>query len=154
MIMKYGIRVKDIMARKPVSVFETDDLCKVAKILANSKRGAVTVLDDSGTLTGIVTATDIVTKAISKSKNPMKLKVKEIMSTKLLTFSPDDDISVVAKKMNDKGVRRAPVVDENKKLVGYISERDLLSIHPRLLDVQMEKLRIKDPALKLRYRVV
>jgi CBS domain-containing protein len=152
--MRYGIRVKDIMARKPLSVMEDDSLCKVAKVLTDSKRGAVTVLDHSGNLVGIVTATDLVTKALSKRKNPEKTIVKDIMSSKILSFSPEDDISFVANKMNEKGVRRAPVLDEQKRVVGYISERDLLSIQPRLLDLLMEKLRLREPSLKLRYRVV
>lgn len=152
--MKYGIRVKDVMARKPVSVMARDDLCRVAHVLAKTKRGAVTVLGNDGKLLGIVTATDIVTKGVSKGCNPKKTKVKDIMSKNLLTFSPDDDLGFVAKQMNEKGVRRAPVLDAEKKLVGYISERDLLSIQPRLLDILMEKLRIKDPSLRLRYRVI
>ena len=151
--MRYGIRVKDVMGRKPISVMARDNLCDVAKVLAKTKRGAVTVLGNSGKLLGIVTATDIVTKGISKGRDPKKAKVKDIMSKRILKFSPDDDLGFVAKKMNERGVRRAPVLEQGK-LVGYISERDLLSVQPRLLDILMEKLRIRDPSLRLRYRVV
>ena len=94
--MKYGIRVKDVMSRKPISVLEGDSLLNVSKILFKSRRGAVTVLDNGGKLVGIVTSTDIVNKAIAKGKLPSRTKVKEIMSKRLLTFSPDDDLSVVA----------------------------------------------------------
>ena len=147
--MRYRIRVKDIMNKKPIVVSPEASIGKAARLMARHKIGSVIVVD-KGVIVGILTEGDILRRAFIKNKSPTKTKVKDIMTKNPITLSVDDDLSKVANIMNKKGVRRFPVVSEGK-LVGYLSEKDLLKIEPSIIDVLLEKLKIREPAFKLTY---
>ncbi|MCD6575965.1 MAG: CBS domain-containing protein [Nanoarchaeota archaeon] len=147
--MGYKIRAKEVMSRKPKFVSPDTSIAKAARLMARNKIGSVLVLD-RGTLVGIVTEGDILRRAFIKNKHPTKTKVREIMSKKVLTISPNDDISAAAKLMNSKGIKRLPVVDGGR-VVGILSEKDLLKIEPSIIDVLIEKLKIREPTFKLTY---
>ncbi len=147
--MKYRIRVREIMTRKPIFVSPDTSIGKAARLMAKRKIGSILVLD-KGVLVGIVTEGDILKRAFIKNKSPTKTKVKEIMTRKPITVNPNDDLSKVAQIMNKKGIRKFPVVD-NGKVVGYLSEKDLLKVEPGIIDVLIEKLKIREPSLKLTY---
>ncbi|MCD6547537.1 MAG: CBS domain-containing protein [Nanoarchaeota archaeon] len=147
--MRYRIRVKDIMNKKPIVVSPEASIGKAARLMARHKIGSVIVVD-KGVIVGILTEGDILRRAFIKNKSPTKTRVKDIMTKNPITLSVDDDLSKVANIMNKKGVRRFPVVSEGK-LVGYLSEKDLLKIEPSIIDVLLEKLKIREPAFKLTY---
>ena len=147
--MKYRIRVKEIMTRKPKFVEPNTSVGKAARIMARHKIGSVLVID-KGVLVGILTEGDIIKRAFIKNKSPTKTKVKEVMTKSPLTISPDDDIGKAASIMNKKGIRRFPVVKEGK-VVGLVSEKDLLKIEPGIIDVLIEKLKIREPSFKITY---
>ena len=80
----------------------------------------VFVKGDTKQLVGLITRSDLIV-------NPDEEQIAILMSTDLVTASPDDDVKDVAKKMIDNNVRRVPVVDDNGDLVGIITSFDLVS---------------------------
>lgn len=148
-MVKYGIRVREIMTRKPVTINKEASIATAAKIMTQNRVGSLIIID-KGKLSGIITEGDILRRAFIKNKSPTKTKVWQIMTKDVVTAHPDDDLYHLTQIMNNKGIRRLPVV-ENEKVVGYITEKDLLKIEPSLLDVLIEKLKIKEPNVKLSY---
>jgi CBS domain-containing protein len=62
-------------------------------------------------------------------------KIKDIMTTKIISIRIDAPFSEVPKKMNDHGIRHLPVVDGGNKLMGLMTQRDLYKVHsPRKLE--------------------
>ena len=59
-----------------------------------------------------------------------KVHLKDVMTTKIVSINVDAPFSQVEQKMRECKVRHVPVVDENNKLVGLMSQRDLYRIHP------------------------
>src|SRR3989338_9184698 len=59
-----------------------------------------------------------------------EIKLKEIMTSEIVTVKVDAAFSEVAEKLTNHGFRHLPIIDEDKKLVGLISERDLFKIQP------------------------
>ena len=57
---------------------------------------------------------------------------KDIMTTKVITLSPDTDIAQAAKVLLEKGINGAPVVDENQQLLGILCQSDLVAQQKRL----------------------
>jgi CBS domain-containing protein len=108
------------------------------------------MVTEKGRLVGMITEGDILRKAFIKNKSPTKTKVWQIMTRKVVTIHPDDDLYHVTQLMNKKGIRRLPVIEDGQ-IVGYITEKDLLKVEPSILDVLIEKLKIRDPAVKLSY---
>lgn len=147
--MKYGIRVRDIMAKKLVTTTPNMTVVNAAKLMKKNSVGALAIMN-KGQLVGIITDGDILKRVIATGKNPAKVKLSEIMSQNPVCVSPDDDLYTVSKLMNEKHIKRV-FVKENGRLIGYLSERDLLRIQPGLLDVLMEKLRIVQPSYRLDY---
>ena len=75
---------------------------------------------------GIVTRKDMVTKVVDPGKDPVDVKVHEIMTKPIVTVSPSLTIKYCARLMNHTGVRRAVVFD-GKEIVGILSNTDILN---------------------------
>jgi len=104
-------------------------------------------------LVGIITERDIISKVVASGKNSQVTKVSSIMSKNVITVSPNDDLYKVHFLMNKYNFRRLPVIEDGK-LVGMLTEKDLIKIEPSILDVLSEKLKISEPKFKLRYTVI
>jgi CBS domain-containing protein len=100
---------------------------EVARLMKTEDIGPILVVDNeqSKTLVGIVTDRDLVVKAIAEGLDPKTTKVNEVMSKKLVTCYTNDDIEQAMNAMAQYQLRRIPVVEENMKLVGIISQADV-----------------------------
>jgi len=76
-------------------------------------------------LQGTITDRDIVIKSIAKGSDPKSAKVSESMTPDLIYCFDDQDINEVKKIMGDKQIRRMPVLNREKRLVGVVAIADL-----------------------------
>ena len=120
-------RCSDVMTKDVVTCSSEDTIMEVAQLMKTEDIGPVLIVnnDDPTTLVGIMTDRDIVLKVIAEGEDPRTKRVGEVMSKKLVTCRPDDDIEVAMKAMAQFQLRRIPVVGENMKLLGIISQADL-----------------------------
>jgi CBS domain-containing protein len=144
--MEYGILARDAMTRNPVTAGPDDTVFAVVKKMLEKEVGSILIVKDDKIL-GILTEHDLLAKIVYKMKDPKKVKAKQIMTEDLLSVTPEKDLYEVAKLMNDNNIRRIPVVD-NKKLMGIITVKDVLKIEPSMINVLMERIRIKEPDFK------
>jgi CBS domain-containing protein len=117
----------DIMTKDLVTCTPEDTIVEVAQLMKNEDIGPVLIVDNnaSRTLVGIVTDRDIVVKAIADRRDVNTTRVGDVMSKKLVTCHADDDVDVAMKAMAQFQLRRIPVVEDNMRLVGIISQADL-----------------------------
>lgn len=115
--------VRDIMSIKVAWVAPNTPLVEVAKLMKQEDIGSVPVCEQDR-LQGIITDRDIVIRAIASGKNSNSLNVSDIMSTKVITVSPDTDAHEASQIMARERIRRLPVL-ENGKLVGIMALGDL-----------------------------
>jgi CBS domain-containing protein len=115
------------MTEEVVTCSPEDTIIEVAQLMKNEDIGPVLIVDkeDANTLVGIITDRDIVLKVIADGQDPKTTRVEEAMSKKLVTCRPDDDVDVAMKAMAQFQLRRIPVVGDNMKLLGIISQADL-----------------------------
>ena len=120
-------KCRDVMTKDLVTSTPEDTITEVAQLMKNEDIGPVLVVDndDSKTLVGIITDRDIVLKVIAEGKDPKPTRVGEVMSKKLVTCRPDDNVDVAIDAMAHYQLRRIPVVEDNMKLVGIISQADV-----------------------------
>ncbi len=119
---------KEIWTTSPdATVFE------VLKVMADKDIGAVPVLDGEK-LVGIFSERDYARKVILKGKSSNKTPVSEIMSTNLITITPNQTNEQGLVLMSTKHVRHLPVI-EGQKLIGFISIGDLVK---SIIDEQRE----------------
>lgn len=119
-----GLKAADVM-KDPIYASKDTSVYEAAKILDESDRGEIIVLDEEKRVIGIITERDIVRRGVAKDLDLKSTKVGEIMTKKVVVVLADADLGMVAKVMNSKGIRRVPVVNRFGKLLGVIDSRDL-----------------------------
>jgi len=95
------------------------------ELMAEKNIGAVVVTDEEGKLHGIFSERDFARKMIIKGRNADTTKVKEIMTTLVVSVNPDTRIHECMALMTEKRIRHLPVLD-GEKLVGVISIGDVV----------------------------
>ena len=100
-------------------------IATVVSVLAERRIGAVVVEDLRGGIVGIFSERDLVKLLASRGANALGVKVKEVMTSPVITCKPGDQLHAVMAVMNDRRVRHIPVV-VNNALAGMISIRDLI----------------------------
>ncbi|MCJ7444204.1 MAG: CBS domain-containing protein [Methanotrichaceae archaeon] len=117
------MKVADRMTTNIVTLNATATATEAAKKMQSEKVGTVLVLE-GGSLKGLVTDRQIVTKVVAAGKDPARVTVNEFMTKDPVTISPGKDIHEAGRIMGDQGYRRIPVVDGGK-LLGIISIADI-----------------------------
>jgi len=115
-----------VAGRDTYFVSAGDSVRLVAEYMSERRVGAVAVLEGKR-VCGIVSERDIMSKVVAKGLDPAKTKVSEVMSRELVVAEPDDSYEDAARKMRQAGIRHLPVV-EGDRLIGMISQRDLLQV--------------------------
>jgi len=134
--METGVKVADAMSQSPVTVTAEISISEATKVMLDKRVGSLLVLNGH-MLEGILTEKDIV-RVIAKGMDPSKTNVGEIMSTRLRTTEPDEDLAETMHHMYRNKVRRLPVL-HNSKLVGIITMTDILRIQPALFEIMVAK---------------
>lgn len=124
--------------------FCTPDVTVVeaARLMRQHHTGDLVVLDDADEErepVGIITDRDIVLEVLAKGRDPGRTTVREIMSTQLVVASDSEDYAEALQRMATHGVRRIPVVDDKRCVLGIVTLDDMLRVHAaqanRLLDI-------------------
>lgn len=118
------MKVRELMSRDVVSVAPDEMASVAARILARYNIGAMPVCEDDGRLHGVITDRDIVLRCVAAEREPAKTPVREIMTSRVVAVSPDEDAEQAARQMALEQVRRLPVA-ENGRVVGMVSLGDL-----------------------------
>jgi CBS domain-containing protein len=120
------MRVRELMTENVTTCSLDSTLAGVASRMWLGSCGAVPVLDAARKVVGIITDRDVCFGVASKDRTASDIQVKEIISGKLYTCSPDDDVRDALRMMGDRHVRRLPVVDDAGRLLGILSLTDTI----------------------------
>lgn len=135
--------VKDVMSSPVITVGESEKVDKVAQFMEMQRLGSIIVTDKKGRPVGIITERDLVTRVLAKNKLPSVILAKDIMTSPLITTSPDESLSNTARRMSRLNIRRLGVVYKGN-LVGLISAKDILAITPELIEMIQERALIRE----------
>ena len=120
-------KCRDIMTEDVVVGTPERSVYEMAQLMKTEDIGPVLIVDNeqSKTLVGIVTDRDLVLKGIAEGRDPQTTRGGDVMSKKLVTCYADEDVEAAMKSMAQFQLRRIPVVEENMRLVGIISQADI-----------------------------
>lgn len=137
------IPVSDVMTGEVITVKKDAGMQEVARLLSENKISGLPVVDDENHVVGIVSEADILYVAGMKKGHTFKdiLKhvlgeplpmrknreiVADIMTSPAITTKPDTDIREAAGILDEKRIKRLPVVDDDNKLIGIISRANIV----------------------------
>jgi CBS domain-containing protein len=119
------MKVREIMTVAPRTCTPDTTLAEAANVMWESDCGALPVVDD-GELVGIVTDRDMFIALGTRNTRAALLRVGAVATTKVVTCGPDDEVEAALSTMKEACVRRLPVVDLNRRLIGILSLNDIV----------------------------
>ncbi|MCD6229306.1 MAG: CBS domain-containing protein [Candidatus Diapherotrites archaeon] len=146
------ILVSDGMTRGVVTSGGDETLLEAARKMSKRNIGSVFVLDE-GMPVGVLTKTDVV-RRIAEGVSPSELVINEVMSTPVKTISHNCNIVDAMKEMRRFEVERLAVVDSTGKMVGVVSETDIIVVAPGIIDLLEEKANADLPGIYSENEVV
>ena len=120
------MRVKDVMTTNVRLASPAQTIAEAARMMAECDAGVLPVGEDDR-LVGMITDRDIAIRAVAQDLPPDTL-VREVMSKEVLYCFEDEALEHVADNMGEQRVRRLPVLNREKRLVGILSFGDLATV--------------------------
>lgn len=118
------MQVREVMTPDVTTVRPDSSLIEIAKIMREEDIGSVPVTDNEQLL-GMVTDRDIVIRGLVEGHDGLDRTAADVMSPDVRCCAADDDVEEVLRDMGDQQLRRMPVIDDDKRLVGIVSLGDL-----------------------------
>jgi CBS domain-containing protein len=142
--------VADVMSRDPIMVKPQTPIKEAIKILAEQRISGLPVVDDAGSLVGVISETDLLWQetgveppvyimfldSVIFLENPARHEqelhkalgqtVGEVMSTNPVTVESAQPLRKAAKLMQEKSIRRLPVVNDQRKVIGILTPGDIV----------------------------
>lgn len=125
------MKVGDVCSRLVIDVTQDEDVRRAAELMRKYHVGYLVVTeygDADKVPIGVITDRDIVIEVVAKAVDADELTVGDIMTELPLIASESDGISDALDAMRSKGVRRVPVVDAKRSLIGVLAVDDLLPV--------------------------
>lgn len=120
------MKCKDVMTKNPSTCTPSAHAQAAALIMSEEDVGLVPVVDPtSRRLLGVVTDRDLCLDVVAAGRNPQEVKIANSVHSNPITCHADDDIQQCMEHMQHHQVRRIPVVDEEGRCIGIISQKDL-----------------------------
>jgi CBS domain-containing protein len=115
------------MTPDPVCAVTHETVEEVARSMKSEDVGAIPVVDSHKTksLVGVVTDRDLAMKVIAEGRDIRSTRVEDVMSRDPVTVRPDDDLDEALRLMADHQVRRIPVVDDQRRILGILAQADV-----------------------------
>jgi CBS domain-containing protein len=115
------------MTKDPVCCLPGDSALKAAGLMKSANIGSIPVIENEETkkLVGIVTDRDLTLNIVALGRNSKTRKVESVMTRKVVTCHPEDDLQKALDAMSEHQLRRLPVVDDDNQIVGIISQADI-----------------------------
>jgi CBS domain-containing protein len=120
----------EVMTSPCECIGESDSVLDAAKRLAEMNVGSMPICGDDDKLKGMITDRDIVVKVLAQGKDPAQTKAGELAEGTPVLIGAEDSIDDAFETMSKRKIRRLPVIDSKKQLVGIVAQADLAKEMP------------------------
>ena len=118
------MKIRDVMTQSVIPIRPEENVAVAARTLTHYNIGALPVCGGDGRLCGVVTDRDLVTRCMAQGRSAGNVKVRDVMTGRVIAASPEMSLDAAAELMALEQVRRLPVV-EHGRLCGLVSLADL-----------------------------
>jgi predicted transcriptional regulator len=133
------LTARDLMRSCEATLRPDDSIERAARVMRETETGAVPVVDASNRLIGMITGRDITMKLVALGASIPHAQVSDCMNSEAFACSADNSLESCVAAMCWHQVRRLPIVDDEHRVLGTISQRDLARYvcdHPDGVDRQ------------------
>jgi CBS domain-containing protein len=138
--------VRDVMNARVIALKRTADFKEIISVLRQHRLSACPVVNDTGQVIGVVSEADLLFKEadpgtpcgsirlrwkLSEESKVNAVTAGSLMSSPAVTIQPDTPVAVAARVMQDRRLKRLPVVTDDGTLIGILSRADVLSVYER-----------------------
>ena len=118
-------RAENVMITDPITINPDANVAEALTLMSEYKIGGIPVVDKAGLLRGIVTNRDL------RFENNKKRKISEVMTTNLITTNHKTTLEAAARILQKHKIEKLPMVDDNGKLIGLITYKDITKAKDR-----------------------
>jgi CBS-domain-containing membrane protein len=152
--------VGDVMTTSVVALHEDADYKDIVNVLRRYRVSACPVIDETGRVIGLVSEADLLCKEtdpdypvglerlnwrVHQENKANALTAKQLMTSPAVAIHPWAPVQEAAREMEQREIKRLPVVDQEDRLVGIVARSDVLSVYERpdreILDDVIEVMR-------------
>ena len=141
------MQVKDIMTPDPACCTPDATLQHAAELMVENDCGEIPVVENVANRkpVGVITDRDITCRTVAKGLNPLTMTVSECMTTPCVTVTPDTPLDECCRVMEEKQIRRVPVVDEGGACCGIVALADIAK-HAKTRDTAEVVKEVSEPS--------
>ena len=149
---KQKLRVRDIMDSEVITVSATQTAQEAAKLMMENEIGSVVIIETKNPQRpiGILTERDMNNRIVAENKLPSDIICKDIMSTPVKSISPDILLIETMHQMATEHIKRL-IVMEQQKMVGIISQSDILEIAPYMIEILQDMAQMAKESHNVEY---
>ncbi|MEM2930264.1 MAG: CBS domain-containing protein [Thermoproteota archaeon] len=129
-----ALTVEEVMSYPVISIGPGEPVHAAVLQMVQHDISSLIVVDEEGRDIGIITERDVIEKVVAKSKNPQTVRVGDVMSNPLKKISSDSSIVEALDRMRRSRIKKLGV-ERGGKLVGIVSERDLVYAIPAMYEL-------------------
>lgn len=121
------MKVKEMMTANPACCTADTSLPEVAQMMIEKDCGEIPIVEDeeSRIPIGVITDRDIVCRSVANKRNPLDLTAADCMTKPIVTVTPNMSLEECCRIMEEKLIRRVPVVDDLGACVGIVAVADI-----------------------------
>ena len=143
------LKIENVMVGDVITV-ETEATVRQAVDLMNEHEiGCLIVVDEEEKPVGILTERDLLRRVLARRKDPVRVKVSQIMSKPLITGTPHMDLETGVKLMFKKKIKKLPVVEDGQ-LVGLVTLTDIVRVQPQIIKVLKKLAKTELPPKRIK----
>jgi CBS domain-containing protein len=132
-----SLKIESVMVVDVVTVEAEATVREAVELMNRNEIGCLVVVDEEEKPVGIVTERDLLKRVLADRKDPVRAKVKDIMSKPLVTGTPHMDIEAAVRLMFKHKIKKLPVVEDGR-LVGLVTLTDLVRFQPQIIKILKE----------------
>jgi CBS domain-containing protein len=118
------MKLHEVMTPNVEVIHPNASVQEAAELMRSLDVGSLPVCDGRK-IQGMITDRDIAIRAVADGREARQTPVREIMTPELVYCTEDEDVTAAAQLMHDHQIRRLPIINEQKELVGIVSLGDL-----------------------------